>query len=112
LRSVAAVIGYQIQATDGEIGHLEHFLFDDANWDIRYLIVDTKNWWPGQRVLMSPHAVREIRWADHHILLNVTRDQVKTSPPWTPIGILEERRQGYEKELHEHYGWPGYDSFA
>ena len=45
LRSVNTVIGYHILATDGEIGHVEDFLFEGANWTIRYLKVDTKNWW-------------------------------------------------------------------
>jgi hypothetical protein len=46
LRSIEAVIGYHIQASDGEIGHVEDFLVEDADWSIRYLVVDTKNWWP------------------------------------------------------------------
>ena len=49
LRSTDRVSGYGIQATDGEIGHVEDFLIDDKTWAIRYLIVDTKNWWPGKR---------------------------------------------------------------
>ena len=105
LRSIAEVKGYHIHATDGAIGHLENFLIDDAQWDIRYLIVDTKNWWPGQHVLLSPFAVREIIWSDRRIMLNVARDNVKTSPPWDPIAMID---QVYEKALHRHYGWPGY----
>jgi sporulation protein YlmC with PRC-barrel domain len=111
LRSIAVLTGYHIQATDGEIGHVEDFLVDDATWGIRYLIIDTKNWWPGQHVLMSPYAVREILWSDRQIRLAVTHDQVRASPPWKPIDTLEERRQAYEKRLHEHYGWPGHGWF-
>jgi hypothetical protein len=53
LRSVEAVTGYHIHARDGEIGHVEDFLVDDADWSIHYLVVDTKNWWPGKKVLVS-----------------------------------------------------------
>ena len=49
LRSTHDVSGYHIQATDGEIGHVEDFIIDDETWAIRYLIVDTRNWWPGKR---------------------------------------------------------------
>ena len=49
LRSVEAVTGYHIHASDGEIGHVDDFLVEDADWSIRYLVVDTKNWWPGRR---------------------------------------------------------------
>ena len=55
LRSIDAVVGYHIAATDGEIGHIEDFLVDDGDWRLRYMTVDTKNWFPGQRVLLSPH---------------------------------------------------------
>jgi hypothetical protein len=54
LRSSAVVIGYHIAATDGAIGHVEDFLVDDATWAIRYMIVDTRNWWAGKKVLVSP----------------------------------------------------------
>jgi len=105
LRSIAAVKGYHIHATDGEIGHVENFLVDDASWDIRYLIVDTRNWWPGQHVLISPYAVQKISWSEHEVWLDVSRDQVKASPPWDPLAIID---QLYEKRLHSHYSWPGY----
>ena len=57
LRSIEAVTGYHIHASDGEIGHVEDFLIEDADWSIRYLVVDTKNWWPGKKVLISPRSV-------------------------------------------------------
>lgn len=105
LRSVAEVAGYHVHATDGQIGHLETFRIDDAGWDIRYLIIDTRNWWPGKHVLMSPYAVREISWSERRIRLDVTRSQVKASPPWDPMDIID---QAYEKRLHSYYFWPGY----
>ena len=58
LRSIEAVTGYHIHASDGEIGHVEDFLMDDADWSIHYLVVDTKNWWPGKKVLISPRRPR------------------------------------------------------
>ena len=105
LRSTTTVTGSHIQATDGEIGHVENMLIDDASWDIRYLIVDTKNWWFGKHVLISPYAVKAISWSDHIIELTVTRDLVKASPAWDPIAMID---QVYEKRLHNHYGWQGY----
>ena len=106
LRSLTAVVGYHIQAKDGPIGHVENFLVDDATWRIRYLIIDRKNWWPGQHVLMSPSAVREISWSERGVMLRVTCDQVRSSPAWDPAVIIDE---DYEKRLHGHYGWRGND---
>jgi hypothetical protein len=83
LRSVAVVTGYHIHATDGEIGHVEDFLLDDADWSIRYLVVDTRNWWPGEHMLMSPDGQR-IEWVDRAIHLTINRQQVKGGPAYDP----------------------------
>jgi sporulation protein YlmC with PRC-barrel domain len=105
LRSVAAVTGYHILANDGGIGHVENFLIDDATWSIRYLIVDTSNWWLGQHVLLAPYAVSNISYEQHQIAVDVDRDKVKSSPPWDPAEMVDTY---YEKRLHRHYGWQGY----
>jgi sporulation protein YlmC with PRC-barrel domain len=105
LRSITAIHGYHIAATDGAIGHVENVLIDKIAWDIRYLIVDTRNWWPGRHVLLSPYAVRDINWSDRQVQVNVSRDQVKASPAWDPVSQVDE---AYERSLHSHYGWPGY----
>jgi hypothetical protein len=105
LRSIAELIGYHIAANDGAIGHIENLLIDDSSWDIRYLVVDTRNWWPGEHVLVSPYAVREISWSEHRIELNVARYKVKASPKWDPAARMN---QAYQKRLHGHYQWPGY----
>src|SRR5271170_658996 len=72
LRGVEAVTGYHIHASDGEVGHVEDFLVEDADWSIHYLVVDTKNWWPGKRVLISPRAAQRIDWTGKLVNLDVT----------------------------------------
>ena len=67
---------------DGEIGHVEDFLVEDADWSIHYLVVDTKNWWPGKKVLISPRSARQIDWTDRLVNLDVDRQSVKDSPPY------------------------------
>lgn len=81
LRSIAAVTGYHIRATDGDIGHVQEFLVDDADWRIAYLAVDTHNWWPGARVLLLPRLVREVDWSGRLIHISATRQKVRDSPP-------------------------------
>ena len=104
VRSVEEVTGYHIHAVDGEIGHVENFMIDDGDWSIHYFIVDTRNWWSGKRALISPLAVKSIDWFDRHVELDVSREQIKSSPPWDPFDAFS---QLYAKRLHEHYGWPG-----
>ena len=104
VRSVNEVRGYYLRAVDGEIGHVENFMIDDGDWSIHYFIVDTRNWWPGKRVLISPLAVKSIEWFDRRVELDVSREQIKSSPSWDPLDAFT---QVYAKRLHKHYGWPG-----
>lgn len=105
LRSAAEVVGYHVLASDGQIGHVQNVVVDHANWDIRYLGVDTSDWLGGQHVLIAPFAVQKIDWFDRRILINITRDRVEASPRCDSIEFIDE---AYERKLHGHYGWPGY----
>ncbi len=101
LRSIEAITGYHIHAADGEIGHVEDFLFEDADWSIHYLVVDTKNWWPGKKVLVSPRSVTEIDWTDSLVKINVDRQKVKDSPAYDASATVD---RDYEKMFHGYYG--------
>ena len=101
LRSIEAVTGYHIHASDGEIGHVEDFLVEDADWSIRYLVVDTNNWWLGKKVLISPRSAREIDWTDKVVNLNVDRQKVKDSPTYDPSITVD---QAYDERFLTYYG--------
>ena len=77
LRSSAAVTGHHIQATDGDVGHVEDFLVDDQSWAIRYMIVDTSNWWAGAKVLVAPEWIGQVDWDESKVHVTVTRAQIK-----------------------------------
>lgn len=101
LRSVDAVTGYHIHATDGEVGHVQDFLIEDADWSVHFLIADTRNWWPGQKVLISPRAVREIDWTERLVYVDADRKKIKDGLRYDPSLTVD---QAYEKEFHSHYG--------
>ncbi|HEV8675884.1 MAG TPA: PRC-barrel domain-containing protein [Methylomirabilota bacterium] len=105
LRSAREVMGYYIQAADGEIGHAEDFLVDDRSWAIRYMIADTRNWWPGKKVLVSPEWIGDVNWMDSKVHVNLTRDEIRNAPEYDPSRPLERE---HELQLHEHYGRPKY----
>jgi len=105
LRSSRAVTGYYIQATDGDIGHVEDFLVDDHAWAIRYMLVDTTNWWAGKKVLVAPAWIERVDWAESKVHVTVTRAQIKTSPTYDPTRPVE---RAYETQLYGHYGGPRY----
>lgn len=106
LRSSAKVTGYDIQASDESIGHVEDFIFDEESWAIRYLVVDTRNWWPGGRkVLVATHWIDHIDWATNTVHVALTRAQVKASPEYDPAEPLG---RAYETRLHDAYDRRGY----
>ena len=89
LRSAAAVAGYHIQATDGDVGHVEDFLVDDQSWAIRYMIVDTSNWWAGTKVLVAPAWITQVDWDHSKVHVNVTRAQIRNSPAYDQAKTVE-----------------------
>jgi sporulation protein YlmC with PRC-barrel domain len=105
LRSSNAVIGHHIKATDGDIGHLDDLLVDDYTWAIRYLIVDTSNWWGGHHVLVAPKWITDVSWPEAKVSVDLTRQAVKDAPPYDSATQVDRQR---EQGLYEHYGRPGY----
>ncbi len=105
LRSTKDVSGHNIQAHDGEIGHVEDFIIDDESWAIRYLVIDTKNWWGGKKVLISPHWIDRISWEDSKVFVNLSREIIKQSPEYSDELLVT---RDYEDQLHQHYNLNGY----
>jgi sporulation protein YlmC with PRC-barrel domain len=101
LRSIAAITGYHIHATDGELGHVEDLFIEDTDWSIHYLLVDTKNWWPGKKVLISPRSTKTIDWTHKLVNLNVDRRKVKDSPAYDTATQVD---RPYERRFHLYYG--------
>jgi hypothetical protein len=95
LRSGHEVAGYRISATDREIGHVENFLFDDDSWAIRYLVIDTRNWWPGRHVLVLSDHVKRVSWHERSIHLRVTSTEVERSPEYDPRRPPHESSVGF-----------------
>jgi hypothetical protein len=105
LCGTCGVSGHHIQALDGEIGHVEDFIIDDETWAIRYLIVNTHNWWPGKKVLISPQWIECVSWGERKVFVNLDRETIKESPEYTDVALLT---RDYEIGLHKHYNRKGY----
>ncbi len=104
LRSTSDVTGHHIQALDKEIGHVEDFIIDDETWSIRYLVVDTKNWWAGKHVLVSPQWIERVSWPELKVFINLSSEVIGRSPEYAP----ESLDRDYETALFGHYALPGY----
>ncbi len=80
LRNVKDLRGYAIAASDGVIGKVDDLYFDDDDWAIRYLIVDTGNWLSGRKVLISPLAIGRPDWLGQQLPVSLTKAQIERSP--------------------------------
>ena len=105
LRSCMTVAGYHIHATDGDIGHVQGFLVEDGTWAIRYLIVDTSNWWLGHQVLIAPQWIKEVSWGQATVSVELTRQAVKDAPPYDPTVLLDRKQ---ELQIYAHHRRSGY----
>ncbi|MBX3619093.1 MAG: hypothetical protein KF891_03755 [Rhizobacter sp.] len=81
LHSSRDVVGYQVQASDGDAGDVDDLAVDDEVWCIRYLVVDTRRWRPGGRVLADAGIATEVHHQDRMIVVTATKDELKNAPP-------------------------------
>jgi len=105
LRSTTEITGYHIQATDGEIGHVEDFIVDEETWAVRYLVIDTSNWWFGKKVLISPQWIESISWTESKVVVDLRQEEIKNSPEYDKENLVTRE---YETSLHRHYNRKGY----
>ena len=105
LRIVKELYGAKLGASDGEIGQVKDFYFDDQNWAVRYVVADTGSWLAGRKVLISPHAFGSLHRAGKLLLVNLTRKQIEDSPS---IESHKPVSRQYEEEYYRYYGWPYY----
>jgi hypothetical protein len=105
LRSANEVTGYHIQASDGEIGHVEALIADTALWVIRYLVVDTRNWLPGRKVLIARNWLESVSWEEKRVVVGLSREEIKGSPKYDSAEPVNRR---YEECLYDYYGRPSY----
>ena len=101
LRSSRAVTGYRIHAQDGEIGHVEDFILDDADWSIRYLEINTRKWLPGKHVLVAPIWIHSIDWREQEVVVNLNRQAITSAPAYDKGQVIG---PDYEVTLYKHYG--------
>lgn len=102
LRTTEEVNGYYIETPEGSLGHVEDFIIDDREWSIRYLEIDTRNFWPGKKVLIAPQWITQISWLDSKVFVNLSRALIQAAPAYDPEQPIDSE---YENQLKTHYGY-------
>jgi len=105
LQSIKQLHGNKLGASDGDIGHVKDFYFDDQNWVVRYLVADTGSWLLGRQVLLSPHAFGSLHRDGKILRVKLTRKKIEDSPA---IETHKPVSRQHEEEYHRYYGWPAY----
>ena len=105
LRSIRRSYGDKLAASDGDIGQVNDFYFDDQNWAVRYLVADTGTWLSGRQVLITPHALGAFDPVTRTVAVRLTRRQIEASPA---IELHQPVSRQYEAEYYRYYGWPFY----
>ena len=106
LRNAKELHGFTIRATDGELGTVDQFYFDDESWAIRYLTVETGGWLGGRPVLISPISVIGVPdWQAKRLDVALTKKQVENSPD---INTHQPVSRQHEIAYFGYYGYPFY----
>lgn len=105
LHKVKELKGDRIAARDGEIGRVDELYFDDKDWRVRYLVVDTGRWLARRKVLISPVSIDRSKSTEGAIAVGFSRDQVERSP-----GVDDDKpvSRQYEEALARYYGYSLY----
>jgi hypothetical protein len=105
LRSGNEIMRYYVHASDGDLGHVQGLIVDEKSWAIRYIVVNTSNWWLGHNVIISPEWIDDVDWPESKLSIDLTRQAIKDSPPYDPMALLS---RDQEAGIHAHYGRAGY----
>ncbi len=106
LRSMREVTGYALRARDGAIGHVADLLVDDADWAIRWIVVDTGSWLLGGRqVLVSPGWITAVSWARREVAVDLRRETIEQGPVYDHALPVD---RAYETRLYGYYDRPSY----
>ncbi|MEO8211559.1 MAG: PRC-barrel domain-containing protein [Myxococcales bacterium] len=100
LRSARELRGYHLQGSDDSIGHVADFIVDDVTWEVRYLVIDTSNWWLGKKVLVAPRWASHVAWAERKVFVDLSREAIKNSPDWNGEDAINRE---YETRVYDYY---------
>jgi len=102
LRKINDLRGFELYATDGGVGPITEFYFDDLDWTILYMVIDSSAWLPGKRILVSPASIGEIDWVEKKMQTLITRGDIESSPE---IDLRQPITREQEVRYFAHFGW-------
>jgi hypothetical protein len=105
LWNASVLRGFEIEATDGQIGTVDDLLFDDQSWQLRWVVVHTGMWLFGRKVLLPLSALGKPNGDAHNFTVKRTKQQVQDSPDiFTDLPVSRQ----LEARVYQHYDWNPY----
>lgn len=105
LYNIKSTYGHKLAASDGDIGHVKDFYFEEKTGAIRYMVVDTGLWLMKRLVLLSPHAFERVQPDAKALSVKLTRKQIEESPRIDSRHMVS---RTFEKDYYRYYGLPPY----
>jgi hypothetical protein len=103
LRSVCEVTGYDVRASDRElgIGLVTDFLIDGEDWTVRYIVIRGGGGGGARNYALNPWWASGIDWSQRTMHFGLTADRILSSPEFDPASPPG---RDFESRLHEYYG--------
>jgi hypothetical protein len=101
LKDGEEILGFKVQAIDGEIGYVQDLMIDLEKWKVSYLVVETGSWFYHDRVAISTQWVRDILDLDIQLEVDLMRDTIERSP--TPLDESKPWTHAQEQKLYDYY---------
>jgi len=103
LYNIKSTYGRKLATSDGDIGHVKDFYFEEKSGAIRYMVVDTGLWLMKRLVLLSPHAFERVQPDAKALSVKLTRKQIEDSPRIDSRHMVS---RTFAKDYYCYYGWP------
>lgn len=103
--SIKDLFDYKLMTADGEAGEIKDALYDERDWVLRYVVVETGGWLSGRELLIPPSVLGAPDSARREFPVSMTRDQLSNSPPREAGEDITRR---HEEDLYRYYGWEPY----
>ena len=89
--------GFKVEARDGDIGKVDEATYEAGG---SFLVVDTGPWIFGKKVMIPAGVVRDVDLDSEHVLVDLTKDQVKDAPEFDEDRYRDE---DYRNDLGGYY---------
>jgi sporulation protein YlmC with PRC-barrel domain len=99
---ITTLIGYLVQASDGQLGSIQDVYFDDRSWAVRYLVIDAGSALAQHKVLLSAEHLGKMDAQERVVHTTLGYDEAMALPVDV---VFPNSRQQQENGLSDQ-AWP------